>query len=123
MKKILSALLVALTFTACSKSEETILGKTYALLPEKTVTITFDRNENRFFGKALNNYFGEYKIEQNNLTLTVIGSTMMAGPEEEMKNEIEYFKSLGKVKSYTLKNKTLELTGEGVNLKYEEAKN
>lgn len=121
MKKILSALLVTLTVTACSKSEGTITGKTYALLPEKTITITFD--ENRFFGKALNNYFGEYKIEQNNLNLTVIGSTMMAGPEEEMKKETEYFQSLGKVKSYTLKNKTLELTGEGVNLRYEEAKN
>ena len=40
-----------------------------------------------------------------------------------MKKEMEYFQNLGKIKTYTLSGKSLELNGDGVTLKYEEAKN
>ena len=123
MKILLSALIAVLALTACSEAEQTVVGKTYSLLPEKNITLAFDAKENRFYGKAVNNYFGEYKIEKNNITLTLIGSTMMAAPEPEMKKEMEYFQNLGKIKTYTLSGKSLELNGDGVTLKYEEAKN
>ncbi len=123
MKKLLSALIAALALTACSEGEQNVVGKTYALLPEKAITLTFDAKENRFFGQAVNNYFGEYKLDKHNITLTLIGSTMMAAPEPEMKKETDYFQNLGKIKTYTLNGKSLELKGDGVILKYEEAKN
>lgn len=123
MKKIVSAIIAALALTACSKSEDTVVGKNYVLLPEKAITLTFDAKENRFYGQAVNNYFGEYKIDKNNITLTLIGSTMMAAPEEEMKKEMDYFQNLGKIKTYTLNGKNLELNGDGVKLQYEESKN
>lgn len=123
MKKLLSALIAALALTACNETEETIVGKTYTLLPEKAITITFDAKENRFYGKAVNNYFGEYKLDKNNITLMLQGSTMMAAPEEEMKKEMDYFQNMSKIKTYTLSGKALELKGDGVTLKYEQAKN
>ncbi len=123
MKKIISTLLTTLALTACQTSTSAISGKSFALLPEKTITITFDGKENRFFGKALNNYFGTYRIENNNITLNLMGSTMMAGPVEEMKKETTYFQNLSKVKTYSLQNKTLELTGDDVKLQYEETQN
>lgn len=123
MNKFLSVLAALLTLTSCSKSEETIVGKTYTLLPEKAITLTFDAKENRFYGQAVNNYFGEYKIDKQNITLTLIGSTMMAAPEPEMKKETDYFRNLGKVKTYTLNGQSLELKGDGITLKYEQAKN
>ncbi len=123
MKKLLLTILLLCGVSACSKSDETITGKTFALLPEKAITITFDAKEKRFYGKAVNNYFGEYKLNKNAITLELQGATMMAAPEPEMKKEMDYFQNLGKIKSYSLKNKTLELTGGGVKLQYEEAKN
>lgn len=123
MKKLLLTILLLCGVSACSKSDETIIGKTFALLPEKVITITFDAKENRFYGQAVNNYFGEYKLNKNTITLELQGATMMAASESEMKKETDYFQNLGKIKSYSLKDKTLELTGDGVKLQYEEAKN
>lgn len=123
MKKILSALIAAAALTACNETEQTIVGKTYTLLPEKAITIAFDEKEPRFYGKAVNNYFGEYKIDKNNITLTLQGSTMMAAPEEEMKREMDYFQNIGKIKTFTLKGQSLELKGDGVTLTYEQDKN
>ena len=123
MQKLLSILVATLAFTACSKSENTIVGKTYTLLPEKAITLAFDAKENRFYGKAVNNYFGKYKMENNNITLMVQGSTMMAAPEPEMKKEMDYFQNLGKVKTYTLNGQSLELKGDVIILQFEQTKN
>ena len=45
---------------------------------------------------------------------------MMMGPAEEMQQEQTYFQNLSKIKTYTLKNKILELKGDNVTLKYSE---
>lgn len=119
MKKLILTIVTLLALGACTK-EETIAGKKFALMPEKSFTILFDKSGNRFSGQALNNYFGEYKIEKNNLTLTVQGATMMAGSEEEMQKEMEYFQNLGKISAYTYKDKTLTLTGPDITLTYQE---
>ena len=83
-----------------------------------SITISFDANDNKFYGKAINNYFGTYKTNKENITLNLAGSTMMAGPEAEMKKEQAYFNDLTKIKTYTLKNKILELKGDNVTIKY-----
>ena len=80
--------------------------------------MSFDAKEDRFYGKALNNYFGTYKAEKDNIKFGPVASTMMAGPGDEMKKEHAYFQNLDKVRTYSLKGKELELKGDGVTLKY-----
>lgn len=123
MKKILLSIIVMSGLLACSQSKESLNGKTFALLPEKNITISFDEKEPRFYGQAVNNYFGTYKAEKNAITLNLQGSTMMAAPEAEMQKEQDYFAQLPKVKTYTLHNKTLELKGDNLVLKYEQTAN
>lgn len=119
MKKLLLALAAALALSACSEDAPVSLkGKNFTLVNDKNITLSFDKEENRFAGKALNNYFGTYLIENQNITLNLAGSTMMADPKEEMEKEQTYFKDLGKIKTYTFKNKTLELKGDNVTLKF-----
>lgn len=119
MKNFLLAICTLLMLSACKENVETSLkGKTFTLENNKNITISFDAKENRFYGKAVNNYFGEYKIENNNITLSQVGSTMMMGPETEMEKEQKYFNELTKVKTYKLKNKTLELKGDNITIKY-----
>ncbi len=120
MKKILLAFATVLGLAACSETADSLNGKTFTLLPDKNITLSFDTKEHRFFGQAVNNYFGNYKAQDGNIVMSLMGSTMMAAPEPEMKKEADYFAALSKVKKYTLKNKILKLTGEGVVLQYEQ---
>ncbi len=121
MKKILLALTAVFLLNACSDSAPVSLkGKNFAFENDKAITLSFDANENKFHGKVLNNYFGSYTIDKNNIKFGPIASTMMAGPENEMKKEQAYFQNLGKVTTYSLKDKVLELKGGGVTLKYQE---
>jgi len=121
MKKILSALFMAALLSACtSKNTPSLSGKSFALSSDTNYTLSFDAKENKFFGKALNNYFGTYKIKDGHLTLTLAGMTMMAGPVPEMEKEQKYFADLAKVKTYSLKDKILELKGDGVSMTYKE---
>ena len=121
MKKILLTMVAALTLNACSESEPVSLnGKNFVLANDNTITLSFDAKENKYYGKVLNNYFGSYTIEKNNIKFGPTASTMMAGPEAEMKKEQTYFQDLSKVTTFSLKDKVLELSGNGVSLKYQE---
>ena len=119
MKKLLLAMFSIMMLSACQEAP-TLKGKTFALDTNKNFTISFDAKEDAFYGKAVNNYFGTYKLDKNNIALNLGGSTMMMGPMEEMQQEQTYFQNLSKVKTYTLQNKTLELKGDGVTIKYQE---
>ena len=121
MKKILMTLMMAVALAGCAENAPaTLKGKSFVLQNDKNITLSFDAKEDRFAGKVLNNYFGSYTVEGNNIKFGAIASTMMAGPEAEMKKEQSYFQNLGKVKTYSLKNKTLELQGDGVTLTYQQ---
>lgn len=121
MKKILLAMVAALMLNACSESEPVSLnGKNFVLANDNAITLSFDAKENKYYGKVLNNYFGSYTIEKNNIKFGLAASTMMAGPEAEMKKEQTYFQDLSKVTTFSLKDKVLELSGNGVSLKYQE---
>ena len=117
MKKLLLTMFSILMLSACQETP-TLKGRTFALDTNKNFTITFDAKDDKFYGKAVNNYFGTYKIENSNLTLNLGGSTMMMGPMEEMQQEQTYFQNLSKIKTYAIQNKTLELKGDNVTLKY-----
>lgn len=110
MKKIYTLILALLFTTACQ--QENFKGNEYLLTDNTTdtpVTIGFDKNENRFFGKAVNNYFGSYQLEGSKISFSQVGSTMMMGSPEGMALEQSYFKELSDVDSYQEKGNTLTL--------------
>ena len=120
MKKIYYLLAIIFSITACLNTQNSNLkGKTFTL-DNSNIILTFDKDENKFYGKALNNYFGNYKLENNNLTFEITGSTMMMGAPKEMEDETKYFQDLSKINSYNIKNKTLTLKGNNVELIYQE---
>lgn len=116
MKKILLGLLLVFAFVGCSglstKTPETITGKEYVLSTSTdTVKITINFAEENFFGfSGVNNYFGKYTLSGDNMKLSHVGSTLMAGPREAMEKEFEYVSALEKVEKYQLQKDTLILT-------------
>ena len=99
MNKFLSLFLGVLVMMSCSaQNAESFKGKMYQLqaAPDNAeITLGFGANENRIFGvAAINNYFGSYQQDGDKLTLNLVGSTMMAGPEELMKAEQDYLQTL-----------------------------
>lgn len=117
MKKIFLALMLLFVFAGCSnistnKTAETLVGKEYVLSTSTdNVKITISFAEENFFGfSGVNNYFGKYTVSGNNIKLSHVGSTLMAGPREAMEKEFEYTSALDKVETYKLDKNTLILT-------------
>lgn len=116
MKKILLGLLMVFALVGCSgissKTTQSIVGKEYVLTTStKEVKITINFAEENFFGfSGVNNYFGKYTISGDNMKLSHVGSTLMAGPREAMEKEFEYISSLDKVEKYQVEKDTLTLT-------------
>ena len=111
MKKYILALFAVFVLEACS-SKVGFVGKTYilqnAMEPAK-VMIGFDANEPKFYGSVVNRYFGGYSINGSNISLQPEGTTMMMGPEAEMKAEAEWLQYLLQITEYTLKGNELIL--------------
>ena len=82
------------------------------LISKNDNNITLSFNENGINGNSgINNYFGKYEIVNNNIKVSPLGSTEMAGPENLMKIEREFLKLLENSKKIKLSNqKTLVLT-------------
>lgn len=66
------------------------------------ISLRFDPQEDRYFGKAVNNYFGTYQTEGTTITFGPTGSTMMMGLPDQMTDEMTYFRQLSQVRSYQL---------------------
>ena len=99
-----------------------LLGKEFALTnmyEGKTVTIAFSAT-NMLGGKAvINNYFGGFTLEGDKIKLSPMGSTKMAGPEEDMKAEMEYLQILNGADTIALNGDVLTITTtSGTNLIY-----
>lgn len=122
MKKI-CALAFGLMLAACSKSPaDAVKGNEYVLLdaPEgMEISLGFDAEAPKFFGQAVNRYFGNYKLDGNKIKFSAIGSTMMAAPEPMMKAESQYFQNLGVIDTITVDENGLTLSGGDVTLKFE----
>ncbi len=124
MKKLLS-LMFALTLTAaCSVQENSFKGKEYKMndaANNAEITLGFDAKESRFFGRVVNNYFGQYEMDGNTIKFGPAGATMMAGPENLMKAESQYLMTLPTVNSFVLEGQKLTLkTADGKELVFEE---
>ena len=122
--------------TACSMLQEgavvtppAIENKTWVLLnineqppvDSRRVTLTFDAQgvtEGRFKGKApCNSYFGNYKINQNELTMVRPGSTRLLCTPEIMKQEDKFLSAFQGVDQLLLANDRLIINNRDMNQK------
>lgn len=115
MKKVLLSIILGLSLIGCSSlrklPNQDFLGKRYSLASSsKDYKISIKFAEDNFFGySGVNNYFGKYQVEGNNLKFSAIGSTMMSGPTKAMNAEINYLDDLSKVNSFNFENDQLIL--------------
>ncbi len=73
------------------------------------ITLSIEKKKiNGFSG--VNNYFGNYRITGNKISISKLGMTEMAGDEELMDIEQEYADILENVKQVSLKQDRLTLT-------------
>ena len=118
MKKLFLLLPFCL-LASCQNNFQSLKGNAYQFELDNTpITIAFDEKENRYYGKVVNNYFGNYTNDSNKITLHAGGSTMMMGPKKAMAAEQKWFELLPQVIAYSQTNETLILTLEnGTQLK------
>ncbi len=106
---------------ACGEKNANLRGNAYQYtLNNVPIIIAFDKNENRYFGKVVNNYFGTYTQNGGELTLHLGGSTMMIGPANEMAVEQTWLETLPTVTKVTQTKTGIILTlkdGTKINLK------
>ena len=124
MRKILSFMFAVILLSACSSDDASLKGKEYKMkdaVNNAEITLGFDANENRYFGRVINNYFGQYTIEGETIKFGPAGATMMAGPQNLMEAESQYLTTLPNVNSFVLDGKVLTLkTSDGKELVFEE---
>ncbi|MBQ8251705.1 MAG: META domain-containing protein [Alphaproteobacteria bacterium] len=110
MKKLFLFLPLFL-LNACQNNAHSLNGTAYQFqLNETPILIAFDKNENRYYGKVVNNYFGNFTQTGNKITFQETGSTMMMGPEKAMKAEQEWFKTISQISSYSQSKNALIFT-------------
>ena len=73
------------------------------------ITLNFDPQNTRVYGKIVNSYNGGYEADGNKIKFTPFASTMMMGPENAMKVEQSYFVFMNTADTYELKDKTLRI--------------
>lgn len=114
--KNISVLGALIALTACGTDNpdpQKLKGNTYVTKSGNTeITLTFAPADMRVNGHALNIYNASYTANGDNIKFGDMLSTMMAGPEEEMVAEQEYFHFMSTVEKYNLNGNTLILHGE-----------
>ncbi len=112
MKKIMISCAVAACLAGCGPTDK-LAGNAYQLTEPAAVmpiVLAFAPDENRFYGQAVNNYFGTYTIDGQNIAFSPVGTTMMMGAPDEMAAERTYLQSLPDVTTYRQTGNTLTLT-------------
>ena len=109
-------LLFLMILSGCKEKELTPVGQEYHLIqPESPIAITLKLDKDkRFYGKAINNYFGVYEIQDKKIQMNLQGQTMMAGPQSHMEFESIYFKSLRTIQKFKLNENQLILEGDQI---------
>ena len=98
--------------TTWSLSEYLLDGELKDVHENSKANIKFE--DEKFYGDgSVNRYFGSYTLQNNQLTLGKIGSTMMMGPEDAMQQEYAFTSLLEKVTSYEVVGEELKLFSEG----------
>ena len=130
MKKTLLLILsILIFFISCSTAKTqtqnnifaVINGKGYYLVSNPKIQINFE-NSNVYGDSGVNRYFTTFTVTNNNIVIgTNIGSTMMAGPEEDMKNEQTFLNDLATINSVSINNGELIMkTSENKELVFKE---
>ena len=83
-------------------------GESHSVLPRTQVTIEF-RAGKVAGSDGCNQYFGEYKLDGTSLTVSPLGSTMMACPELIMNQAAAFTAGLASTASFDVKGQTLTL--------------
>ena len=121
MKKLFLLLPFISLCSACAEESFNLKGTAYQYQLNNTpVLLAFDSSENRYYGKVVNNYFGTYNQNENNVTFSLGGSTMMMGPKNEMDDEQKWFKILPEISYIIPTDEGIELTlknGQKLNMK------
>ncbi len=113
MKKGIYALIALMITTSCQSGLSGLKGNEYQLT-DTSIKLAFSDEGDRFYGQAVNNYFGSYTVTPDNgITFSTVGTTMMMGPANEMQAEQKYLNDLAQVTSYTLIGNQLILTLNG----------
>ncbi|MEI0564968.1 META domain-containing protein [Brachyspira pulli] len=108
--------------TSAVVTVDDLVGKEFAITnmyEGKEVTIAFPAT-NMIGGKsAVNSYFTEFTLNGDKIAFKALGSTKMAGPEEDMAVENEYLQLLGAADTISLNGDVLTITTTtGTNLVY-----
>jgi heat shock protein HslJ len=86
--------------------------------PGASITLLFE--EDRLAGSAgCNRYFGGYEVEGEELSVGMIGSTMMACAPEVMEMEARYLAALGATESFRLQDGQLVLHSAAATLTFQ----
>ncbi|WP_300369501.1 META domain-containing protein [Brachyspira sp.] len=101
---------------------EDLVGKEFTLTnmyEGKEVTIAFTATNMIGGNSAINNYFTEFSLDGDKIAFKALGSTKMAGPEEDMAVETEYLQILSGANTVSLDEDVLTITTtSGTNLIY-----
>lgn len=93
----------------CKEKELTPVGQEY-LLVDSEIPITLGFNpDGRFYGKAVNNYWGQYHIYDHTISFSGITNTMKAGTKPQMQAERKYFDALTNGHSFEIKEGELKI--------------
>jgi len=88
-------------------------GDTQAVIEGTEITATFDSAKHEVRGSAgCNTYFGDYEVDNNQLSITGLGNTEMycMEPEGVMDQEEQYLQSLRLAGSYEIEGGKLRIT-------------
>ena len=106
-----------LALAACgdnAQNPELLKGANFvSAQPGADITLTFDPNEMRVYGRVVNLYNGGYTADGNNIKFEGFASTMMMGDPEAMETEAEYFQFMPTVETYEYVDGKLTLIGQG----------
>ncbi|HAS79958.1 MAG TPA: hypothetical protein DCR90_03510 [Fusobacteriaceae bacterium] len=97
-----------LTKTNWKLSKYLLDGKLEKVSIDSKADLRFE-DEKIYGDGGVNRYFGSYRIDNNNISIEKIGTTLMMGPEDIMKQEHLFIKLLQEVRSYKIVGKELKL--------------
>ncbi len=113
--KMIAAATCALTLAACgdnAQNPEMLKGTNFvSAQPGVDISLSFDPEEMRVYGRVVNLYNGGYQADGNEIKFGEIASTMMMGPADAMETEQEYFQFIPTVEKYEFADGKLTLIG------------
>ena len=98
-------------FAGCQEKEASPVGREYLLVDADTrmpITLGFNP-DGRFYGKAVNEYWGQYHIHDNIISFSGITHTMKSDIFPKMRAERLYFEHLTNGHSFEMENRAFKI--------------